>query len=294
MNVESRRSGLGASDAPAALGLSPWKTQLELFLEKTGRAQPSEPTFQMRVGTALEPVVLNAFTDRTGLAISRQQERVYCPRYAWRWATVDAIASDGALVEAKTASDPSDWGEEGTDQIPAHYIVQVQHALACTGLTLAYVPVLIRAQDFRVYEVRRDEAIIDALTEREREFWQRVERDDPPPLTSASDLKLRWPVDNGAVCLASDAILAQCAQLRAAKAARAAIEEQIEALEIEIKNHMGEAAQLIGPDGECLATWKASKPAQRFDAEAFRLAHPDLYAAFRKAGAPVRRFLLKD
>ena len=72
-DTADRRAGLGASDAPAALGLSPWKTPLELFLEKTGRAAPVEEKLSMRIGRALEPVVLRAFVDETGLAVTRQQ-----------------------------------------------------------------------------------------------------------------------------------------------------------------------------------------------------------------------------
>jgi len=293
-DTADRRAGLGASDAPAALGLSPWKTPLELFLEKTGRAAPVEENLSMRIGRALEPVVLAAFTEQTGLAVTRQQERITCPRFPWRWATVDGIASDGALVEAKTATDPAEWGEPGTDQIPRHYIVQVQHALACTGLALAYVPVLIAARDFRIYEVRRDEAIIEAITEREIEFWSRVERDDPPPLTSPDDVKMRWPVDNGSSVLAEPEDVETIARLRELKSSSKALNAQIEQLETRIKARMGEAAQLVDADGRVLVTWKASKPALRFDTEAFKLAHPDLYAAFRKPGAPSRRFLLKE
>ena len=32
-----RKRGIGSSDAAAAVGLSPYKSQLELWLEKTGR-----------------------------------------------------------------------------------------------------------------------------------------------------------------------------------------------------------------------------------------------------------------
>jgi putative phage-type endonuclease len=297
MSVEhssNRNIGLGASDAPAVLGLSPWRTPLEVFLEKTGRAAPQNENLAMRIGRALEPVVLSVFSEETGLSVTRQQERIRCPRYAWRWATVDAIASDGALVEAKTASCAAEWGEPDTDQIPRHYIVQVQHALACTGLTLAYVPVLIAARDFRIYRVERDESIIEAITEREAEFWSRIERDDPPPPTSPVDVRLRWPSDNGASVIAEPADVETITRLRELMRELKSLEKEVEQLEYRIKLRMGEASQLVDADGRVLVTWKAIKPVLRFDTEAFKLAHPELYAAFRKPGAVSRRFLLKE
>lgn len=291
--IAERRQGIGASDAPAVLGLSPWRTPLEVFLEKTGRAGPQEESLPMRVGRALEPVVLQAFAEETGLSVTRQQERIIDPALPWRWATVDAIA-DGALVEAKTAGDRGEWGEPGTDQIPRHYIVQVQHALACTGFKLAYVPVLLSGRDFRVYEVRRDEAIISAITEREVEFWSRIERDDPPPLSSADDVRLRWPVDNGASVLATPEDLEDVAALRTLKDVVRGHESELKTLETKLKTRLGEAAQLIDDDGRVLVTWRSSKPVMRFDADAFKVVHPELYSEFRKAGAPARRFLLKE
>ena len=35
--LEVRKQGIGSSDAAAAVGLNPYKSQLELWLEKTGR-----------------------------------------------------------------------------------------------------------------------------------------------------------------------------------------------------------------------------------------------------------------
>ncbi len=35
--LEVRKNGIGSSDATAALGLNPYQSQLELWMEKTGR-----------------------------------------------------------------------------------------------------------------------------------------------------------------------------------------------------------------------------------------------------------------
>jgi hypothetical protein len=56
---------------------------------------------------------------------------------------------------------------------------------------------------------------------------------------------------------------------------------------------MGEADTLVSGDA-VLATWKSAKPAIRFDAKAFQVAHADLYHEFLRAGEATRRFLLKN
>ena len=195
--LHDRRLGIGASEAPVILGLSPWRTRLDLWLEKTGHGEPQAETLPMRVGTALEPVVLRAFEDERGVAVTDRQRRFVDPRLPWRWATVDGIAGS-ALVEAKTTGSADGWGEPGTDQVPPHYVAQVQHAMACAELEIAYIPVLIAARDFRVYEVRRDDTIIAAITDAEAEFWSRVQSGEAPPLQAPTDARIRWPQDSGA------------------------------------------------------------------------------------------------
>ena len=44
--LEVRKKGIGSSDAAAAIGLSPYKSQLELWMEKTGRSPGFQPSGQ--------------------------------------------------------------------------------------------------------------------------------------------------------------------------------------------------------------------------------------------------------
>jgi putative phage-type endonuclease len=56
-----RKGGIGSSDAAAAVGLNPYKSQLKLWLEKTGRdtklpkADPQDEESPMYWGNLLEP-----------------------------------------------------------------------------------------------------------------------------------------------------------------------------------------------------------------------------------------------
>src|SRR5437868_10477255 len=81
-----RRGGIGSSDAAAAVGLNPYKSQLELWMEKTGRdadlpkTDPNDEASPMYWGTLLEPIVAAHYTKRTGNKVRRVNAVLQHPR----------------------------------------------------------------------------------------------------------------------------------------------------------------------------------------------------------------------
>ncbi|MAL34750.1 MAG: alkaline phosphatase, partial [Pseudomonas sp.] len=75
--LEVRKRGIGSSDAAAAVGLNPYKSQLELWLEKTGRdtglpkTDPDDDESPMYWGNVLEPIVAWHYGKRTGNKVRR-------------------------------------------------------------------------------------------------------------------------------------------------------------------------------------------------------------------------------
>ena len=72
-----RKQGIGSSDAAAAVGLNPYKSQLELWLEKTGRdtslpkLDPQDEESPAYWGNILEPIVASHYTRRTSNRVRR-------------------------------------------------------------------------------------------------------------------------------------------------------------------------------------------------------------------------------
>ena len=72
-----RKQGIGSSDAGSAVGLNPYKSQLELWLEKTGRdttlpkADPHDEESPMYWGNVLEPIVAWHYSKRTNNKVRR-------------------------------------------------------------------------------------------------------------------------------------------------------------------------------------------------------------------------------
>jgi len=294
-----RNAGLGASDAAAAVGLSKWKSPYELWLEKTGQAsdEVDPDALPIVMGNALEPVVLAHFTKRTGLTVSRRQEQVVDPTWPTRWVTLDGVASDGGLIEAKSAgfADPAEWGDEHEDDaVPMQYYLQGQHGLACTGAEFTYMPLIVLNRQFRLYRIRRDNDVIAQLTEHERLFWACVEARTPPDPVSLDDAALRWPSDTSTEIVASSEIEAVVDRLRELREHQKGVDQEIDELRLQIQTYMGPHGALL-PSGGCkpLITWKQAKPSRVLDGPKLRVAHPEIYTQFEFERPGSRRFLVK-
>lgn len=184
-----RRAGLGGSDALAVAGLSPWRSPMGVWLEKTGHpdAPQIEETPMMRWGHILEQPLADWFTRETGIAAHRCGMLGH-PDLEWQLYSPDRLAEDDALVEFKTTSP---WNAEEWDdgKVSDHAELQVQHGMSVTGKKRAYVVVGIWGQEPRMRVVERDDALINDLTRIEARFWELVQSMTAPPLSH--------PVDSG-------------------------------------------------------------------------------------------------
>ena len=181
--LELRRRGIGGSDAAAILGLNPWKTPMDVWLEKTGEftEDESQDNEKMYWGNVLEDVVAREFMARTGLKVRRRNAILKHKDRPFMIANVDRLViGHKAGLECKTAGQYSaeDW-EMG---LPDYYMPQVQHYMAVTGYKTWYVAVLIGGQEFKYLKINRDDYFIRDLIQAEVEFWRLVETRTPPPV----------------------------------------------------------------------------------------------------------------
>lgn len=298
----NRNQGLGASDAAAAVGLSKWKTPFQLWQEKTGQGgAANEDTVELEalhleMGKVLEPVAIARFEKKMGYQVGRRGEQIIDSAHPWRWVTLDGMATDGGLIEAKSVgfAHPDDWGDELEDgAIPMQYLIQVQHGLAITGALHAWVPVIVLNREFRIYRVQRDQELIQMLTEKELEFWQHVEERTPPPPINAEDCALQWPSDTGKAILATPEIAAAVQKLAAAKAAVKAAEFDVETHRATVCTFMADNAVLAGADGKPLVTWKKAADSTKVNLEKLRLKYPAIATEFEFKQPGSRRLLVK-
>jgi putative phage-type endonuclease len=262
---EERRKGIGSSDAAAALGLSPWKTTFQLWLEKTGQVEPPDlsDVEAVKWGTKLEGEVLGEYAERENVKLVIPPIAYTYPGMKFLRANPDALVQQPPGphfygVEAKTAdaSQASKWGDEGTDQIPEPYLLQVHHQMFVCGFIRVDIPVLIGGNRFRIYTVNRDERMMELMVPQLVDFWKMVETRTPPPIdyehpTTAALLKTLYPgTDGSEIELPAD--MAHWHEVRLqARDKEAEYKAVAETANAHIQEAMGAAAVGWLPDGTC-------------------------------------------
>lgn len=179
--LAARRSGIGASDAPALFGDSPYGSAFSVYASKLGLEDAETEADFLTVGREIEPVILRLFANpRYGPDPPREIRRggglMRSRRWPWMLATLDAWQID--------RSDPSSPGvleaknrvfeavDEGDLVLPRDVWIQVQHQLAVTGWTWGSVAWLEYGRRPRYADVGRDDDFIrDALVPRCEGFW---------------------------------------------------------------------------------------------------------------------------
>src|SRR4051794_4013451 len=90
--LEARENGIGASQAAAAIDVSPWQSRIGLWAEKLGLVPPPTPTVPMMVGTELEPLIARLYTEATGVKVRRANMLRQHPEHAFMLASIDRRA----------------------------------------------------------------------------------------------------------------------------------------------------------------------------------------------------------
>jgi predicted phage-related endonuclease len=198
-------------------------------------------------------------------------------------------------VQAKTARTRQGWGESGSPDVPLHYLLQVQQEMLLSGVDVSFAPVLFGGAEYDEFVVEADRELQELIEDGIADFWALVERGEPPEPVTLDDMLARFGHASRAEQVTANAeVLRAARELHAIKAQREQLDATEAALKARLMGALGEADTLVDATGQTLATWKATKPARRFDAAAFEAAHPELFREFLRTGEPGRQFRLKD
>lgn len=293
--LEKRREFIGGSDAAAALGLSRFKTQLQLYQEKRGELQIEETEAMVR-GQMLEPIVRDLYARKEGRELS-DAAWVVSKTVPFMAATPDAIDDvPNSLVQIKTNSAWGRhlWGPDRSSQLPTDYMIQGQHEMAVLGakrnrfavlfadqemfralvwmirggvandVILDYIEEQIEKDDsrceFAVFPIERDDALITTIIEGETYFWEKYVREGVLPPDPSIPEKTK------------DYITADARQrkliekLRAAYEARDSAKEVYEQIAGAVKTEIGENAGMVA-EGLAKIHYKAPTPKAKVDWE---------------------------
>lgn len=194
------RKGIGGSDASAILGLNPYKTNQELWMEKKGQMSPVDISDKpyVKYGNDAEPLLRALFAlDYPEYKVEYYDNNMIInKKYPWAHASLDGelMNPDGrrGILEIKTTNilQSMQW-EKWDNRIPDNYYIQVLHYLLVTE----YDFVVLKAQLKRVrngevrlttkhYHIEREEVLSDIkmLKEEEEVFWHSLQSGQEPGL----------------------------------------------------------------------------------------------------------------
>ena len=281
---ENRRKHIGASEVAAVLGLSPYRTPYDVWLEKTGKiTDTDEETEAAGLGNMIEGPLLDWGAAELGVTIIKNQQRVH-PGGVLMASHDSLITGKAESIEAKTAGianpqylrlikdTPDDWGREETDEVPRLYYIQGQAQAAVSTLAVVHFAALVAGRGRLLYHVPADPQLIDIILTRCTEFWVKcVQADTPPdgtyPTPEIGRLRVRVP--GKVMMLPAGPIAAFVAAKAQAKAAAEAAESAEGVLLASMAD--AEAAQ----DADGLAVKIIKSHSTWFDAETLKTRFPE-------------------
>lgn len=289
---EQRTQSLGASDAPAVLGLSEWSTPLSVYMQKKG-VRSEIPANLAYFGHKLEPVIANWIEDThpevRGLTDGFSARSVEWP---WLAATLDRSAGDPASgqvipVELKTSS--AFAREKWADGVPFVYQVQVQAQIAVVGAPYGWLAVLHGGNEPELYRIERDEEFIrEHLIPKTRAFWyDHVLADVPPEPTTLGEVAEVYPSEPREI-VGSELVIEVAEQRAVLLSDMAALKEQADAFTLAIAQYMGTADTLTRDDGTPVLTYKSQAGRRCVSVAALEKAHPEIAAQLVQEGEPFK------
>ena len=198
--LENRRKGLGGSDCSAVIGFNPYKSNVDLWREKTGRTEQEDISDKpyVKYGTQAERYLRELFKlDYPQYKVDYvENNSFYNPKYPFARASLDGWLTDDSgrkgILEIKTteilsAGQRAKW----KDRIPDNYFCQVLFYMAVIEADFAVLKAQIKTVidgDVRLetkhYKIERSDVQedIDYLMSACKDFWQYVKDDKEPPL----------------------------------------------------------------------------------------------------------------
>lgn len=299
--LKERKTYIGGSDLGSILGINNFRTELDVYFEKTSDGIAEDTTSESAYwGTVLEDVVAGEYAKRTGFKIEKPAGLIRHSEYPFIACNLDYWVIDNKgnshILECKTANQMkvTCWGEEGTNQIPESYLYQVAYYAAITGANRVDIAVLIGGQDFRIYRYDKDEIMESKLIRVAKKFWNNhILAGVPPKPRTQEDAAKLYPKANGLEVRADDIVLTKVQVLQDLKAREKTLAEEIKELQLYIKNYMQDGELLVGEEGRCYATWKNSKGRASLDTNKLKSEYSDIYQECLKESGSYRVFTLK-
>lgn len=281
--LKYRAQGIGGSDCSVIAGINKFKSVHQLWLEKTGQIELEEAyNDYTHFGTLLEPIVRKEFMKRTGLKVRQKHMLLRSSEYPFMMANLDGVIYENgemSIFEAKTATAFKRIWE---DEVPAEYILQVQHYMAVTGAKRTYIAALVGGNKFFYHVVERDEEMIGKIIAMEKYFWEThvIGCVEPLPDGSAATSEYfnrKFSESNGKTVELPEEAIEICEEYERISQQIKELENAKNAAANQLKSFLKEAE--IGKVGEHKVFWKQISKSS-LDQKRLKEERPDIYSGY--------------
>ena len=289
---EKRREGLGGSDSPVVLGVSPFKTRQELYREKRGELTEPPPAPYMLRGTYMEDIIAQIYAEKTGRQLRTVPQTLVHEKHPFLMAHIDReILGDDrgpGVLEVKCPG-LKVFGECKREGLPEYMIVQMQHYFGVSNRAWGSFAIFNAERwELIFFDVDADKELINIIEVKDAEFWQMVMDGTEPPYEIATKIDLPKIGGQDLVHLDTPEWHMAINDLREAQGLKkeaAAVEDMAKDA---IKALMGEHEIVEGAGARVY--FKHQKGRTRLDGAALKKAYPEIHKQFTVTGEPVRAF----
>lgn len=283
-----RKTGIGASEVAAALGMAPvsFGTPLSVFLDKISDDVNLMPaTLLQKVGHALEPIAAQEYEEMFNTKLEKRDELFRHQKINCLISHIDYFDAENAtLVECKSSIVPHNqaWA---TSDLPVYVKLQCAHEAyvfeSATGWKIEKVdvPVILNGS-IKVYTYEREPELETTLKELLQSFWENYVVAKNPPLAytyeEASQLFQSVP---GKTVVLSQAEMESYAEAKHARDSLKHLDKEFEKHKVILANAMKDAEVALSPDGEVLLTFK-SHDRTTCNFKELQKQYPDIYNKF--------------
>lgn len=287
-----RKKRIQASEVAAILGQDTRRGPIDVYIDKTTDEVNEGDEIWLAYGRDIEGGIANAYayhTKRQVQDLGVTEIQVH-PDIPWLGATLDRVwldyegSSHGEELtdasqhplELKSVAIPGMTPDRWTDDPPTNYLIQLQTQMACVGASMGSLAGMFTGYRLAHSDHHFDKEFLELAYPILDEFWQRVQRRDPPPLDSQPVHKLDavkrlWSRENGETVLLTEDDLKLVEAWEIAKAESRDAGKEAKDLQAKIWDRIGEATFGALPDGTMIALKTQSRKEHTVKASEFRV-----------------------
>ncbi len=295
--LKYRKMGITGTDAASICGLNPFRSSMQVFIDKTTDNIDNFDNEAMRQGRELEEYVAQRFCEAEGKKVRRANAIFMNDKHFWMLADFDRlVVGERAGLECKTVSAYSaDKWANGA--IPLHYQLQCQHYLAVSGYDCWYIAALILGKEFIVRKIERDEELIQSLTTIEKRFWEQNVlagvMPEPDGSKQAGELLAKYyPSEKGKKVILSEQFSLQLKRREELSELIKKMETEKKTIEQSLVKYLGENESTEAENSKFHVKW-ISYDTPRIDTDLLKSEAPEIYERYKKTST-VSRLTIKS